>query len=225
MEWYWIGLLAYGVVAVVCILRLLRNMFSTREVEEFQAEHIVLGGAVDLHRADMALDAFDDRIVRILGVDTAVKGRLKIYIAGPMTGIPKYNFPAFHAATADLRERGHKVRSPAERDIKMGFDAEVQDTPPPGWSLGECLRWDLKSVLWSDAVVLLAGWESSPGAACEVATARWTGRELLLYPELTVLPPESVLAEADRLVSGDRQSSYGHPRRTSLRPAGSGVPS
>ena len=47
---------------------------------------------------------------------------MKIYIAGPMRSYPAFNFPAFHAAAKDLRERGHAVWSPAENDEKMGFD-------------------------------------------------------------------------------------------------------
>lgn len=37
----------------------------------------------------------------------------KIYIAGPMTGIPDYNRPAFNEYAAKLVEQGHTVLNPA----------------------------------------------------------------------------------------------------------------
>ena len=37
-----------------------------------------------------------------------------IYIAGPMTGRPDLNFPAFHAAATTLRDAGFDVVNPAE---------------------------------------------------------------------------------------------------------------
>lgn len=41
--------------------------------------------------------------------DVAPRGRT-IYIAGPMTGLPGYNFPAFHAKAAELlRHHGVSV--------------------------------------------------------------------------------------------------------------------
>ncbi|HED2900646.1 TPA: DUF4406 domain-containing protein, partial [Citrobacter freundii] len=38
---------------------------------------------------------------------------MKIYIAGPMTGIPKYNRPAFHFEAIRLASEGHVVLNPA----------------------------------------------------------------------------------------------------------------
>ena len=38
----------------------------------------------------------------------------RIYLAGPMSGLPDFNYPAFHAAAAVLRAQGHYVENPAE---------------------------------------------------------------------------------------------------------------
>jgi hypothetical protein len=106
---------------------------------------------------------------------------MKIYLAGPMRGIPEFNFPAFHAAAAKLRADGHFVFSPAERDIeKAGVDiskgnaagdnalAEAQH----GFNLREALRDDLEFIcLHADAIAVLPGWENSKGVNAERATA------------------------------------------------------
>lgn len=39
---------------------------------------------------------------------------MRVYIAGPMTGLPEYNFPAFHAAAKAWRDAGWEVLNPAE---------------------------------------------------------------------------------------------------------------
>lgn len=39
---------------------------------------------------------------------------MKIYLAGPMTGIKDLNFPRFHGEAARLRALGHQVINPAE---------------------------------------------------------------------------------------------------------------
>lgn len=41
---------------------------------------------------------------------------MKVYVAGPMRGIPEFNFPAFNLAAKNLRADGHVVFNPAERD-------------------------------------------------------------------------------------------------------------
>jgi hypothetical protein len=43
----------------------------------------------------------------------------RAYIAGPMTGLPEFNFPAFHAAAASLRARGFEVENPAQRPLPL----------------------------------------------------------------------------------------------------------
>jgi len=42
--------------------------------------------------------------------------RLRLYLSGPMRGIPEQNHPAFHAAAQRLRLIGHEVYNPAEEE-------------------------------------------------------------------------------------------------------------
>jgi hypothetical protein len=80
---------------------------------------------------------------------------MRIYIAGPMTGIDELNFPAFHAAAARLRALGHEVVNPAEIN------------PDPGASWQTCMHADLAQLVTCDAIALLPGWEGSRGAELE----------------------------------------------------------
>lgn len=123
---------------------------------------------------------------------------VKVYLAGPMTGIPEFNFPAFNAAAEALREF-HEVINPAEND---GGDASKS------WAY--YMRQDIQHVLSVDAVVLLPGWRASRGANLEVTIA--TALEIPVWEYETMEPPnETILQEAQRLVYGDRQATYGHP--------------
>jgi nucleoside 2-deoxyribosyltransferase len=109
---------------------------------------------------------------------------MKVYLAGPMRGYPAYNFPAFHAAAKELRERGHEVWSPAERDEQDdSFNPNKNGEHPKG--LRYYMRFDLPAVLDADAVVLLPGWEKSVGANLEVHVAKTCG--IPVYDIATVL--------------------------------------
>ena len=50
---------------------------------------------------------------------------MRLYLAGPMTGLPLWNFPAFATAAAALRADGHTVFSPAEHDKAVGWNPFV----------------------------------------------------------------------------------------------------
>lgn len=122
-----------------------------------------------------------------------------VYLSGPMTGIKDYNFPAFHAAAEELRDRGFEVFNPAETD-----EGDTTKTR------AHYMRQDVKALLEVGAIVLLSGWQTSKGAQLEVSIARELGLPIRVYPDMALFS-ESVLAEADRLVSGERQTDYGHP--------------
>jgi hypothetical protein len=107
---------------------------------------------------------------------------MKIYLAGPMSGIPNFNFPAFNTAAAALRAEGHEVFNPAQRDIERhgGVDISADNhagdpalaANTHGFSLREALADDTAYICKeADAIALLPGWESSKGARAEHALA------------------------------------------------------
>lgn len=101
--------------------------------------------------------------------------RMKVYLAGPMTGLPRWNFDAFAAAAAELRAAGYDVTSPHEFDLDDGFDP---DAPVEGFTqddLHAAMRRDVQAVLGVDAVVLLPGWHDSTGARLEASVASAIG--------------------------------------------------
>src|SRR5690606_26470176 len=75
----------------------------------------------DPRRQTVRPSRWPGRGVRLLVGLRLVRMTMKrIYIAGPMTGLPDLNFPAFHAEAARLRSRGVDVVNPAE--INGGAD-------------------------------------------------------------------------------------------------------
>lgn len=152
---------------------------------------------------------------------------MKVYIAGPMTGKPLYNFPAFDKATAEWEGAGWDVVSPAEmtriiwrETFGREFDPATTDTSAADYRM--FMRADLLAVMDVDALALLDGWEKSRGASLEVAVASIFGKKFYLAESRAEVMPdvllrvglpteESVLQEAQRLVHGDRGASYGHP--------------
>jgi hypothetical protein len=85
---------------------------------------------------------------------------LKVYIAGPMTGLPEFNHPAFNTATALWRKAGWDVINPVELDDTTHKPHHVY------------LRKDIQELMRCDAIAILPNWESSPGASAEVAAAK-----------------------------------------------------
>lgn len=110
-----------------------------------------------------------------------------VYIAGPMTGIDHYNFPAFHAAARALEQRGYVVKNPAAKETKKGTDLPDKDKLPREWggtrddvTPGDIRRYDFRMIDDSDAVVLMPGWESSNGALMEAMYAQTTGKSVYI---------------------------------------------
>jgi Domain of unknown function (DUF4406) len=86
-----------------------------------------------------------------------VGGVSALYIAGPMSHLPDYNYPAFHAAEARLRAASYDVLNPAAN--------------PPCDSWDDYLRAGLRQVLSAKGLAVLPDWQMSAGAALEVHVA------------------------------------------------------
>jgi hypothetical protein len=122
---------------------------------------------------------------------------LKVYLAGPMRGIPEFNFPAFYVAEEYLMEQGHEVFNPARRDNdRHGDDIskgnatgdEAVVATQHGFSLREALRDDTNWItMEADGIALLPGWEKSTGATAERALAIALHLEVMYLPGAT--PP------------------------------------
>lgn len=84
---------------------------------------------------------------------------MKVYISGPMTGYPDFNYPAFNDAANYLRSIGHEPLNPADLPVT------------PGMTWADYLRADLILVAQADAIAVLPGWETSRGAQLEVHIA------------------------------------------------------
>lgn len=96
-----------------------------------------------------------------------------IYLSGPMTGYDFFNFPAFDAAKEVLQADGHMVISPP--DISRGLDlCEHDGTAIDSFTEEDyqrCMRKDIETILFCDAMFVLPGWKQSRGAKLEVAIA------------------------------------------------------
>ncbi|ORA77164.1 hypothetical protein BST28_18760 [Mycolicibacter kumamotonensis] len=93
------------------------------------------------------------------------------YIAGPMTGYVDFNYPAFEAKAAELREAGKSVISPAEIH-------PAEPLMPTDWYL----RRDLAVLVLCSHIVFLPGWKSSKGSQLEHHVATALGMSIT-YPE------------------------------------------
>ncbi len=118
----------------------------------------------------------------------------KIYIAGPMSNIPEFNYPAFRVAANKLRAAGWIVFSPADIDLLWhGADISkgnatgsvAQAAVEHGFSRKMALQRDLDIIFWADgekgvdAIAMLPGWETSTGAQLEHAAAKALGLTVL----------------------------------------------
>jgi hypothetical protein len=105
---------------------------------------------------------------------------VKLYLAGPMTGIPQFNFPAFESATRELRSVGYEVVSPHEQDHPdvqaaawASLDGDVSKLPPAKEGSDPTLTAakNVRDIAECQGLALLNDWYKSSGTLHEIATA------------------------------------------------------
>ena len=100
---------------------------------------------------------------------------MKLYIAGPMTGIANLNYPEFMRIEEILKQRGFSVENPARVDYLHSRELKMLML---GNSCGVCSagknhdwEWYMKRtiamLIECDGVALLRGWDASRGAIIE----------------------------------------------------------
>jgi Domain of unknown function (DUF4406) len=104
-----------------------------------------------------------------------VKKPTRVYIAGPMTGLPGFNYATFNAIAKELRRLGCEVENPAE------------NPDPPGKEWAGYMRMAIAQLVKCDTLVLLPNWHTSRGADLE--------RRLALELGLRVMNSEHLIGE------------------------------
>lgn len=98
----------------------------------------------------------------------------RVYVAGPMSGLPDLNYPAFNETAARLRAKGWHVENPAEN-------------PEPHVDVGchwtAYMRMGISQLMTCHAIYLLPGWEQSKGAALEYLIAQRLGIKVMHHHE------------------------------------------
>lgn len=115
-----------------------------------------------------------------------VKRQKRVYIAGPVTGMPDHNHQAFAVAAHKAERQGCIVFNPTAL--------------PKGLEHHEYMVLCMPMVAMSDAVHLLPGWHSSRGAKAEHEYALCLGKEII-YPDGIRSYPGSVATKLPETVS------------------------
>ncbi|WP_074953983.1 DUF4406 domain-containing protein [Alicyclobacillus macrosporangiidus] len=106
---------------------------------------------------------------------------MRVYLCGPMSGLPNLNREQFLAAANDLRDLGLDVYNPAE-----------QRAPEDPWAL--YMRQNIRELMSCQAVALLPGWEFSRGARIKTFLATTVDIPLYTWKDIRGLP-----LDADRI--------------------------
>ncbi len=115
------------------------------------------------------------------------------YLAGPMSNIPQFNYPAFFRIAEKLRARGLTIQSPAELDSPetvaaalASIDGSLGSGVVNGETWGDFLARDVKLIADKvEGIIAMPAWHKSKGARLEVFVAMLAGKPVYIYDEDT----------------------------------------
>lgn len=116
--------------------------------------------------------------------------RKRVYVSGPMTGLPDLNRKEFMEAEQLIREHGCKPVNPARIGQRHG------------WTWADYMLSSLNMMLKCDEVVLLPGWRESKGVQVEIDLAQRLGMPVV---ELAEFCRQQVRAQRARI---DKQAAF-----------------
>lgn len=138
------------------------------------------GKHLGLRPAEFEVDTWHDLspVPAVTGVTLAVDRANRLYLAGPMTGIEDFNYPAFNAMADRLRAAGYEVENPADHGTVEGAV----------WA--DYMAYDLTRLGLCGMIALLPGWDLSQGARLEVMIAEHLGMRVVNAHDLVSMEIE-----------------------------------
>ena len=105
---------------------------------------------------------------------------MRVYLAGPMRGLPLYNLHAFALGAYRLRYWGYSVFNPMEIDLALHGLNPHQDLDEQGFDIKAAMQRDLEFIASDkcEALAFLPGWRESKGAAHEAIAGLTYDRKL-----------------------------------------------
>lgn len=121
---------------------------------------------------------------------------LDVYLAGPMTGLPGFNFGEFlRIERKILQEYEWRVFSPARHEINSGIvdypaildmDGSPEELATMSFNKNAALMRDMGAIAEARiGTVLMDGWTQSSGARLEAMATLWVGKILFEVSEGT----------------------------------------
>jgi hypothetical protein len=103
---------------------------------------------------------------------------MKVYLSGPMRGLPDWNRKEFVKARESLTLKGFHVLCPSELSRAMGYHDGTAGGEDRAHLL-HVIQSDMACLYAADAIALLPGWERSVGCTVEIAMAQFLSLKVL----------------------------------------------